>query len=71
MSDLENKSFDYNFAKPFVDEKYIEFNVIHVSNSKPEESKDLYRILFMDLKTLKVLKILLLTRLPRKTSRIT
>jgi hypothetical protein len=41
MSDLENKSFDYKFTKAFVDEKDIELNVIHVSNSQLEESKEL------------------------------
>ena len=63
MSDLEHKSFDYNFAKPFIDEKDFELNCIHVSNSQLEKYMEFLNFSFMDWKTLKVLRTLSLTRL--------
>jgi len=69
MNDLKNKSFDYNFSKHFLDETHIALNVIHVSNSQLEESKEIYIALFYGLKHRKLLRILPLTRLLRKGSR--
>ena len=44
MSDLENISFDYNFAKPF--DKDTDLNVLHISKSHLDDSQELSKVLF-------------------------
>jgi len=39
-------NFIVNFTKPFVDYKDIELNVIKISNSQVEESKELYKVFY-------------------------
>jgi hypothetical protein len=50
MSDPENRSFDYNFTKTCLHEKDIALNVIHVSNSQLEKSKEICKFPFHGLK---------------------